>query len=207
MSNEAWRIEGEYFESCNCDFVCPCILSNLSALPSDGECKVALVFHIQEGRFGDVVLDDLTFVVAAQTPGAMIEGNWTVGLIIDDRADDDQQEAIGAIASGKAGGPMAGLAPLIGNFAGIELAPIELEKDGMHCSISIPGMLEQSIVGIPSAADESQPMVIDNTVHPANTRLALAKATASHLHAFGIDWDDVSGTNNGHLAPFLWQAA
>jgi hypothetical protein len=68
-------------------------------------------------------------------------------------------------------------------------------------------MLEQSIAAIPSGADESQPMVLDNTMHPANPRLGLAKATGSHLHAFGIDWDDDSGTNNGHLAPFSWQAA
>jgi hypothetical protein len=43
-------------------------------------------------------------------------------------------------------------------------------------------------------------------VHPASARLALAKATASHLHAFGLDWDDTSGNNNGHFAPFNWRS-
>lgn len=206
MAETDWRIEGEYFESCNCDFLCPCISSNLGDEPTTGECKVALAFHITKGSFGDVALDDLTFVVAAHTPGIMAAGDWTVGLIVDERASEAQQEAIGAIASGAAGGPMANLAPLIGNFAGIELKPIRFEKDGLRCSVSVPGMLEQGVAGLPSAADPAEPIVIDNTAHPANPRLALAKATHSHLHAFGIDWDDDGGQNNGHSAPFSWRS-
>ena len=207
MSETNWRIAGDYFETCNCDFLCPCIPSNLTAPPTTGECKVAMAFHVTKGNYGEVALDDLKFVVAAYTPGAMADGNWTVGVIIDDRASGAQQEAIGAIASGSAGGPMAGLSPLIGNFAGIELKPIRFEKDGLTFRISVPDMLEQGVAGMPSAADAEQPIVIDNTAHPANTRLALARATHSHLHAFGIDWDDDSGNNNGHFAPFSWQSA
>ncbi len=40
-----------------------------------------------------------------------------------------------------------------------------------------------------------------------NSRLALAKATGSHLHAFGIAWDDASGRNNGHFAAFDWKSS
>ncbi len=207
MAKNNWQIEGEYFESCNCAFLCPCLPSNMIEPPTTGECKVAIVFHITKGKFAETALDGLTFVVAALTPGAMAEGNWTVGLIIDERASAAQQEAIGAIASGGAGGPMEGLAPLIGNFVGIETKPIRFEKDGLSCTISVPGMLEQGVVGLASAEDPSQPIVIDNVAHPANSRLGLAKATHSHLHAFGIDWDDDSGQNNGHLAPFSWQGA
>jgi hypothetical protein len=43
--------------------------------------------------------------------------------------------------------------------------------------------------------------------HPAATRLALAKTSRSHMHAFGIKWDDTSGRNNGHFAPFAWSSA
>lgn len=135
----------------------------------------------------------------------MAEGNWTVGLIIDERAGAQQQEALGQIVSGGAGGPMAHLAPLIGTFVGIETRPIEFRKDGMTCSISIPDTLDLAIEGYAGGANPEEPMYIENTGHPANARLALAKATRSHLHAFGMDWDDVSGTNNGHFAPFTWQ--
>jgi hypothetical protein len=66
-------------------------------------------------------------------------------------------------------------------------------------------MLDQTIEGV-AGADPNEPLYMDNTVHPVNTRLALAKAVSSHLHAFGIEWDDDSGRNNGHFAPFNWQA-
>ena len=100
---------------------------------------------------------------------------------------------------------MAALAPLIGTFAGIESKPIYVEKDDLTRKVSVPGLLEEGVAGMPSLADAAEPIVIDNTAHPANKRLALAKATHSHLHAFGIDWNDNRGSNNGHFAPFSWR--
>ena len=66
-------------------------------------------------------------------------------------------------------------------------------------------LLEQAVVGVDSPASGGEPMHIDNTMHPANPRLALAKATGSMFNVFGIQLDDKSGTNNGHFAPFSWQ--
>jgi len=136
----------------------------------------------------------------------MSEGNWSVGLIVDDRAKADQEQAITAIASGQAGGPMAALAPLIGKFLGAERKRIRFEKNGMRRAVSIPGLLDQAIEGVPGVA-KNEPLYIDNTLHPANSRLALAKATRSHLNAFGLTWDDTSGRNNGHFAPFKWRGS
>jgi len=206
MAETKWQIEGDYFETCNCDFLCPCITSNLQAKPTHGPCKVALVFHVAKGKFGATALDDLAFVVAAETPGAMIDGNWTVGLIVDERASEEQRDALTAIATGSAGGPMAVLSSLIGNFAGVISKPIQIERDGINRKVSIPGILQQGANGLPSMADPAEPIVIDNTGHPANSQLALAEATHSHLHAFGIDWDDDSGRNNGHFANFSWRS-
>lgn len=206
MSETDWDVEGDYFESCNCDFLCPCIHTNMVASPPPGDCKVAMAFHVTKGHFRAIPLDDLCFVFVAYTPGSMAEGNWTVGIVIDDRASDAQREAITKIVSGDAGGPMAVLAPLIGTFAGVESKPIRFEKDGLTYKVSIPGMLEEGVAGMPTYADPAQPIVIDNTAHPANARLGLAKATHSHLHAFGIDWDDDGGRNNGHFAPFSWHS-
>jgi hypothetical protein len=75
----------------------------------------------------------------------------------------------------------------------------------LHRSVVIPSVLDQAIEGVPSAVKEGEPLYIDNSAHPANSRLALAKATHSHLHVFGLDWDETSGTNNGHFAPFDWR--
>src|SRR5437763_10645188 len=142
MSTESWHVSGDYFEACSCDFLCPCIYTNLSATPTQGFCDVGLIFHVDHGQAGAVSLDGLNFVVLASTPGPMGEGQWKVGLIIDERASEEQTQALTGIASGQAGGPMANLAPLLGEFAGVERGPIEFHKDGMSHSVSIPGMIE-----------------------------------------------------------------
>jgi hypothetical protein len=204
MANGPFHVSGDYFEACNCDFVCPCFASNLTAKPTHGYCDFGLVFHINHGHSGDISLDGLNFVVLTHTPGIVSEGNWTVGLIIDERASEEQAQALAGIASGQAGGPMANVAPLVGTIAGIERRPIEFKKDGMSRSVKVPGALEEVIEGVPSTVAEGEPLYLENTFHPANSRLALATASETHFHAFGIDWDDTSGKTNGHFAPFDW---
>jgi hypothetical protein len=203
---QVWQLNGQYFETCNCDFLCPCISSNLAAQPTHGDCTFAMVYHVDQGRYGNTTLDDLSFAIIGSSPGAMVEGNWSVGLVVDERAGPEQQQALAAIASGQAGGPLANLAPLIGEFKGMETAPIRFDQNGMTWSSSIPGILDEAAEGIPGA-NSAEPIYIDNTLHPANSRLALAKATRSHVHAFGLNWDDDSGRNNGHFAPFAWQGS
>jgi hypothetical protein len=205
MANPRWQISGDYFEACNCDSVCPCPTSGLAARPTKGACDAGLVFNVERGQFGSTKLDGLTFAVLLHTPGPMIQGNWTVGLVVDERASQEQRDALTTIASGQGGGPMAALAPLIGSFGGVEARPIRIERSAMHRSVSIPGILDIAVDGIPGATS-TEPIYLDNVGHPAASRLALAKATRSHMHAFGIDWDDTSGRNNGHFAPFSWKS-
>lgn len=199
-----WQITGQYMETCNCAFLCPCITSNLAARPTEGDCKAAITLHIDKGSKDGIQLDGLSFVVMMHSPGAMGEGNITVGLIVDDSASDQQLEAISAIATGSSGGPMAALAPLVGKVAGVERRSIRFDADGLNYTVSAGDLLDQACEGIASAADPEQAIAIDNTAHPVNSRLSLAKATRSRFHAFGIDWEDASGTRNGHFAPFNW---
>jgi hypothetical protein len=149
-------------------------------------------------------LDGLNFAVIGRTPEAMAKGNWTVGVIADDRASAEQQQAIVAIVSGQAGGPMAPLAGLIGTFAGVEVRPIRFDRQGLTREAVVPGLLDQAFAGM-TGANGSDPMYLDNVPHPVSSRLALGHGTRSHVHAFGIDWDTTSGTNNGHFAPFDWR--
>ncbi len=205
MANVSWQISGEYFEACSCDSVCPCPTSGLAARPTKGSCDAGLVFHVERGRYGTTTLDGLNFAVLLHTPGPMIQGNWTVGLVLDERGSAQQHEALAKIASGQEGGPMAALGPLIGTFAGTEAKPIRIESSGMRRSVSIPGMLDLDVEGIPGA-NQGEPIYFDNVGHPAASRLALAKASRSHMHAFSINWDETSGRNNGHFAPFSWRS-
>ena len=205
MATVQWQISGSYMEACSCDSVCPCPTSGLAARPTKGSCDAGLVFHVERGQYGGTTLDGLSFAVLLHTPGAMGQGNWTVGVIVDERASPQQREALTAIASGQGGGPMAAVGPLVGRFVGTEAKPIKLEGTGMKRAASIPGVLDIAIEGI-AGAKQDEPIYLDNVGHPAASRLALAKATRGHMHAFGINWDDTSGRNNGHFAPFSWRS-
>lgn len=202
----SWQIEGQYMETCNCAYLCPCITSNLAAQPTEGDCKAAIAMRIDTGQKDGVKLDGLSFIVMLHSPDAMDQGNITVGLIVDERASDKQVEAISAIATGSAGGPMANLAPLVGRVAGVEKRPISFETDGMNFTVKAGELVEQACEGIASVVQPDQPLYLDNVAHPVNSRLALAKATRSIFKVFGVDWSDSSGTRNGHFAPFAWTA-
>lgn len=201
-----WNIKGHYVETCNCNFICPCIGSNLTALPSDGNCKAAIAMRIDQGEKDGVSLDGLSFIVLLHSPGAMADGNIKVGLIIDESADQAQTDAITSIASGEAGGPMAALAPLVSEVAGVEKRPIQFETEGLNHSVTAGELIDQAIAGVPSPVQEGEALYLDNTGHPVGPRLALANATRSSFHAFGIDWEDSSGLKNGHFASFSWAA-
>ena len=204
MAQIEWAISGDYLETCSCNYICPCIASNLKDRPTHGWCKAALLFDIKKGHYGHLVLDNLAVVVVGYIPGPLVEGNWTVGLIMDERANSEQQDALTSILTGKVGGPMERFAPLVGTFAGVETGAIQFEKNGMNFSFSIPGVLDQAAEGVGGGANPDEPLYVDNNLHWANTRLALAKATRSRMNVFGIDWDDTSGRNNGVIAPFEW---
>ena len=208
MATPAWTISGNYVETCSCDFVCPCILGQMAVRPSKGSCTFAMAMQIERGSFGDIPLNGLTFIVLGLTPEEMGKGNWSVGLVIDERASAAQRDAITAIASGAAGGPMAPLSGLIGQFLGAEQAPIRIEQDGKKFTVTagkLVDMAGEGAMGIDPNATE--PMYLENTGHPVSSRLALAHASKSHVHALGLTWDDASGKNNGHFAPFNWRSA
>jgi hypothetical protein len=200
----AWKIEGQYMETCNCAFLCPCVPSNLTARPTEGDCKFAVAMRIDKGEKDGVKLDGLSFIVLVHAPGPMVEGNMTVGLIVDEHASDKQVEAISAIATGSAGGPMAALGPLVGKIAGVQKSAIRFEGSGMKYSVKAGELVDQACEGVAGAVRTGEPIFLENSGHPVNARLALAKATRSIFNAFGIKWKDTSGTRNGHFAPFAW---
>ena len=208
MATPVWKVSGQYYETCSCDFVCPCIPGQMAVNPSKGSCTFSMAFQIERGSYGNVSLDGLGFIVLGLTPEAMGKGNWSVGLIADERASAEQREAITAIASGAAGGPMSALSGLIGKFLGVESAPIRFDRNGAKWSVTasrLVDMAAEPAMGINPAAKE--PLYLDNTGHPAANRFALAHATRSHVQALGLAWDDSTGKNNGQYAPFSWQGA
>jgi len=208
MATPTWQISGQYYETCSCDYVCPCILGQMAVKPTQGACTFAMAFQVERGKYETVSLDGLGFIVLGFTPEAMNKGNWSVGVITDDRATAEQREAITAIASGSAGGPIAGLSGLVGKFLGVEAAPIRFERDGVKWSVQASHLVDMAAEGARGVNPEAtEPLHLDNTGHPASDRIALAHASKSHVHALGLIWDDTSGKNNGQYAPFSWRSA
>jgi hypothetical protein len=200
-----WRFSGDYFENCNCSVVCPCLISKsppLTSRPTEGFCDVALIFHIDSGRYGDTTLDGLNVALAVLAPGPMAEGNWSVAAYIDQRADEKQTEALGTIFTGAAGGPMAQLAPLIGKNLGAQKVPITYRIEGKKRFAEIPKILHMSVDPLPTAHPSGE--IWANTGHPVSPdRLALGVGASGNTFSdHGMRWDN-SG-KNGHYAPISW---
>jgi hypothetical protein len=167
-----------------------------------------MAFQIDRGSYGTLTLDGLGFIVLGLTPEVMGKGNWSVGLIADERASTEQRDAITAIASGSAGGPMAALSGLIGKFLGVQSAPIRFDRRGVKWSVTASRLVDMAAEGAKGInPNATEPLHLENTGHPAADRFALARASKSHVHALGLDWDDTSGKNNGQYAPFSWRSA
>ena len=147
MVTPAWNVSGQYYETCNCDFVCPCVPGQLAVRPTKGDCQFAMAFQIEHGSYGAVSLDGLGFIVLGLTPEEMGKGNWSVGLVTDARATAEQRDAMTAIASGAAGGPMAALSGLIGKFLGVESAPIAFDRQGAKWSVKASNFVDMAAMG------------------------------------------------------------
>jgi hypothetical protein len=207
MAETSWQISGEYMESCNCDYLCPCIFTNPQAPATAEYCIAVMVFRIDSGRHGDTTLDGLKFALVIRSGRIMADGNWGFACVVDDGASETQRKALSDIASGEIGGPPGLIRNnLVSDFRGVSYKPITFTMEGLRRAVAIPDVLAFEIEAVVSRNRSGEPFYIDNTAHPANRRLALARATETHVHAFGIDLDLASKGNNGHFAPFTWAA-
>lgn len=207
-SQTLWHLTGDYFESCNCDVVCPCLFSpapQMTATPTQGACDVAFAFHIDQGQYGDTALDGLNAAVMAHTPAAMGAGNWSVALYVDEQGDEPQRAALQAIFSGAAGGVMGALAPLVSTILGVKAVPITFTKDGLRRSVEIPRVMHMGVHAAPGADPTAE--IWATNAHPFNTSgVAMAVGDDGSTWAdYNLRWDN-SG-KNGHYAPIKWSNA
>jgi hypothetical protein len=207
MAQQKWTMRGEYMESCNCDYLCPCIYTNPQGPATNDHCTAAMVFRIDEGNCGGIGLDELKFALVIRSGRVMADGNWVFAGVVDDRANDAQRLALAAIVSGEAGGPPSFIRQnLVSDFRGVEFKPIEFTMSGLKRSVTIPDILAFEIEGVTPRRRSDEPLYLDNTSHPASRRLALARSKETHIHGFGLDLDLAGKGNNGHFAPFAWAA-
>ena len=199
----AWSIEGRYFENCSCEVVCPCTAS--LALGADNDyCRAALVFHVDSGEVEGVDVSGLTVAAVAETGKYMHEGNWRLGVLMDEAASDDQAEKLGAVFSGQLGGPMEALGPLVGEQLGVERVPMEFSSENGHHKLTLGDMGQLEVEDVVSFGSESgEPAKVTDIFHPAGSTLTIGKATdASGLSAFGVDLPNAGKA--GFSTQFAW---
>ena len=207
MAAARWTIRGEYMESCNCDYLCPCVYTNPQAPVTYDDCTALMVYRIDDGEFGGTRLDGRKFALVIRSGKVMADGNWIFAVVVDEAADAAQRAALSALASGEAGGPPGLIrSNLVGDFRGVEFRPIEFHADGLARRGAVPDLFSFEIEGVASRNRGGEPFYIDNTAHPANRRLALARTKGMQVHGFGLDLDLTRKGNNGHFAPFAWSA-
>ncbi len=179
-------------------------LGFLQARPDKGFCDVFMVFHINEGRFGDTDLKGLNFAMAAHAPGVMGKGNWAVAAYIDNKASTRQQEALGAIFTGAAGGPMSALAPLIGQNLGVKVVPITYQNMGKKRSAVIPNILNSTIQAVPALTPDAV-ITIDNSNALFPKDWIQAGGVSSTYNDYNFHWDN-SGKAAAY-ASFKWSGS
>jgi hypothetical protein len=201
----AWKIEGRYFENCTCEVVCPCTAS--LALGADYDrCRVVLVFHVDSGEIEGVDVSDLTLAAVGDSPKFMHEGNWRLGVLIDDAASDEQAEKLGAVFSGQLGGPMGALSGLIGEQLGVERVPMKFSSsDGKHSlTVGDRGRVAVQDV-VPFGVETGEPAALTGIFHPIGAELTIAKADSdSNLSAFDVPLE--IGGKAGFSHKFAWSA-
>jgi hypothetical protein len=132
----AWQAKGIYFEACNCDSVCPCYTAQP---PTYGYCEGNCAWHITQGRYGDVSLDDLNVIMVQRCDGFMRETPWQCWFYLDDRATAEQFDALKKIFTLEDGGHLAKTFGKLWQVKRVERAQIEMKLDGWQHRTSILG--------------------------------------------------------------------
>jgi hypothetical protein len=199
----SWSLKGSYVETCSCELMCPCNLSFDHGATYDF-CRVTLVFAIREGEIEGTDIGGLKVAAIVDSPKVMTEGNWRLGVFVDEQATDEQGEKLVQVFSGQLGGPMAALAPLVGEMLGVERARIDVHEDGLRHSVRVGEAIDFEVEDIvPFGIETGEPVRFAGMFHPVASDLTMAEATRSRINAFGIEYEGKSGLSTSE---FSWAA-
>jgi hypothetical protein len=202
-----WQVSGDWFDVCRCNIPCPC---EFAQAPTDNYCEGVLAYHIREGNYGDVGLDGLNLIGVGAFEGNIWagEGKVSLGLFIDERADEQQREALQMIFGGEAGGFPAEFAEFVGEIRGIEFVPIEFEvaDDLAYWRAEIPGKVVASAEALtgPMTPPEQRVQLLNppgSEVGPG-TVATWGRAITDRVDGFGFEWE-WDGRSSKHI-PFDW---
>jgi hypothetical protein len=198
--SEKWKLSGTYFEACNCDVGCPCTF--LSA-PTSGECSALAGWHIDNGNFDDIDLSGLNVALAVHAPGHMLEVKWQAAVYLDEKASDEQKDALTKIYTGQVGGHPAVLVSFVGEVLGIKSAPIEFEANGKQRKLKIAEIGEVEIEGIQDQGGADVSINNPPLGLAPGYELFVAKSTTFNYTDHGLQWEFTG--KNGFYSPFMYQ--
>ena len=192
-----WRIEAREFVNCNCAYGCPC---QFNALPTNGNCEAVLGIEIDAGHFGEVTLDGLRAAGMYRWPGPIHEGNGTMQLVVDERADESQRDALLRIMQGEETEPMATMWSVYTAMTTTILEPLvrpiefEVDIEERRARLVVPGILESSgepirnpVTGAPSRARIDKPEGFEFTL------AEIGSGTTRTTAAIALDLRDTYG--------------
>jgi len=142
-----WEFKGRELVNCTCEYGCNC---QFNALPDKGHCYAVAGIQIDEGHHGDTRLDGLRIAAIFKWPGAIHEGNGEALAFVDERATDEQQNALLRIMTGQDTDPFATMfavyASTVTNMHEPVFTDIDFEVDveGRRGRLSIPGYVEMT---------------------------------------------------------------
>ncbi len=202
-----WHLAGDWFDVCKCTIPCPCTFAQA---PSEGDCEGILAWHIREGSYGDVRLDGLNVLALGTFEGNIWAGETkaTMGIYMDERANDRQREALQMVFAGKAGGWPGEFANVIGEVRGIEYVPIrfEIADDLAYWAAEVPGIA--SARAEPLTGPTTLPGQRVQVHNPPGAEVGPGQvatwgtATTNHADGMGFKWEWDGGSSK-HF-PFEW---
>ena len=199
----SWNLRGSYAETCSCELMCPCNLTFDHGATYDF-CRASLAFNIREGQIDGTDVGGRKVVAIIDTPKVMTEGNWRLGMYVDDQASDEQFDKLVQVFGGQLGGPMAMLAPLVGEVVGVQRAPIQYSDAGLRHSVRVDDAIDFEVEDIvPFGVETGQPVRFSGMFHPVGSDLTMAEARRSRIDAFGIRYEGKTGLSH---SDFSWSA-
>ncbi len=194
-----WKLEGDYFEGCNCDSICPCIFLQD---PDKGYCNLTVAWHIEKGHYDSMQLDGLNAVAVFVAPGNMFTGpKMKVAFYVDKNANQEQSDALSNIFSGQSGGFFAVAAQFIGEMVGITSAPITFGVEGKRRWLHIPEYLTLEIEAMKGNDPNKDSLVVNPsfTMVPGHDHV-IARSTKYSYNDHGFKWDSTG--KNGFYSKF-----
>jgi hypothetical protein len=188
QAGAVYSLQGTLMEACSCNVLCPCWIGED---PDGGECYAVVAWHIDSGQVTGIDVSGRSLVAVAHIPGNILAGNWELVLLVDERTNPEQRDALVKVFSGHLGGPLADFAQLIGTVKGVESVPISHEIRGGTGTLSIPGIVEAELEPYRSPQGNATTLrdSIFSTVPGSPAWVSKAPRHRVNLPQYGMSWE------------------